>query len=231
VKKSFLLAAIAALILISLAAFSVGASAAGDWPHYRSFQDLASAATDVVRVEVLDEREDWFNPFLNPLPPEIDPYRLYTVYRLRVLDVFQGDAQVGDVIEVRLRVGAVVYGDLSIAIGDDLVLFLYASVIEGNPAFLVNPTQGAYRSRHLSGTFTILQNIHPRSRFVPLVTMGNLRQLAAENFGPSASGSATNETRMVWLTGTLLIAIVLRNRLWRMQFDSAVQQDTSRLDS
>ena len=222
-KKSCLLVAIAALVMISLVAFGGGASAAVDYPHYRSFRALASAATDVVRVEVLDEREEWFNAFLSPPPPEIDPYWLYTVYRLRVLEVFQGDAQVGDIIEVRELAWAIGSGNLPIAAGDDLVLFLHASLIEGEPAFLLNPTQSAYRFPPLRGAFIMLQNIHPRSRFVPPVTIGALRRLAAENFGPSASGSSTNELHTVLLLGALFMTIRVRNRLQQTHFPQSLK--------
>jgi len=184
----------------------------GDISPFHSFDAMATAATDVIRVEVLDERQEWINSFLSPLPPEFDPYRLYIVYRLRVLDVFQGDTRVEDVIEVRQRmhICEVLYwdvpaesidireirqqlryrddiqitgaGTVSIVVGDDLFLFLHTSFIEGNPALLINPAQSAYRFSPAG--IGRLQNLHIRP-WGPSVTIHDLRLLAEANFGPS----------------------------------------------
>ncbi|MCL2558864.1 MAG: hypothetical protein FWE07_00130 [Turicibacter sp.] len=129
-----------------------------DYPHYDSITHLASYATDVVRVEVLDERVEWLNTWLAPPPSEIDPYNLYTIYRIRVLEVFQGDATVGDILEVRQMGGetdslrVINTDEVSLAVGDDLVLFLRASYIENFPAVLLNPYQGAYHFASISAS-------------------------------------------------------------------------------
>ena len=122
-----------------------------DYPHYESIAHLASYATDVIRVEILDERAEWLNTWLEAPPPEIDPYNLYTVYRIKVLEVFQGDAAAGDILEVRQLGGqkdglrVINKDEVPLVVGDDLVLFLRASYIENFPSVLLNPYQSAYR--------------------------------------------------------------------------------------
>jgi len=118
---------------------------------YDSIEDLATDATDVVRAEVLDERVEKLNTFLEEPPPEIDPYMLYTVYRIKVLEAYQGKAAAGDIMEVRQLGGqlddelVVSLDFVPIAPGDDLVFFLRESYIENYPSVLVNAHQSTYK--------------------------------------------------------------------------------------
>ena len=147
------------------------------YPHYGSISHLASYATDVVRVEVLDERVDWLNAWLEP-PQGIDPYELYTVHRIRVLDVFQGDAAIGDILEVRQIGGEqddlrVINEDkVPLEVGDDLVLFLRASLIENLPSILLNPNQSAY---YFTAENEALESVNPENDLV--LTMEDLSQI------------------------------------------------------
>jgi len=118
----------------------------GSYKAYEYIDELASSATYIVRVEVLDERVERLNYAVSPA----SRYGIFTVNRLRVLDVFKGYTQVGDIMEVRQFGGQlgdekVIYsGQITFSIGDDLVLFL-TSRFDNKPAFLLNPTQSVYR--------------------------------------------------------------------------------------
>ena len=114
---------------------------------YEHIDELASRATYIVRVEVLDERVESID---TAIPPRSN-YRIFTVNRLRVLDVFKGDTEIGNIMQVRQFGGQlgdekVIYsGQITLPIGDDFVLFLSCRGIDNRPAYLLNPTQSVYR--------------------------------------------------------------------------------------
>lgn len=162
-----------------------------------SVDELASGSTDVVRVEVLDERIEWINI---ALPPEdglvgIDEelaatYYLHVVYSVRVLEVFQGNAEVGDIVEVmqmggRLDNVEVINDDMiPFALGDDLVLFLITfDFVEGLPSILSNPVQSVYRyapsiGRAMAANANAeLENVHPDNHLT--LTLEDLAQMRA----------------------------------------------------
>jgi len=129
-----------------------------DYPHYNSIEHLASHATEVVRVEVLDERIEMINSWSSPTNELEDTgggttetYDMFTVYRIKVLEVFQGDVSIGDILEVRQMGGQsddliVINLDRTpLVVGDDLVLFILSFDIEDLPSVLLNPRQSAYR--------------------------------------------------------------------------------------
>ncbi|MCL2400995.1 MAG: hypothetical protein FWC91_14795, partial [Defluviitaleaceae bacterium] len=132
-----------------------------DYPVYSSLEDLTLCALDIVRVEVLDERVGLVNILL-PTPgiPETQTsYEVYTIHRLRVLEVFKGDTEPGDIIEIRQAGGQ--YGNVHVvhpyrihfAEGDDVVLFLANPGLRFDihkPSLLVNPFQAAYFSNSSS---------------------------------------------------------------------------------
>jgi len=155
---------------------------AARYPQYNSIAHLASDATDIVRVEVLDERTELLNTWLEDIP--IVPYNIYTVYRLRVIEAFQGNATPGDILEVRQLGGQ--HSDRSvinavkapIAVGDDVVMFLRASYIVGYPSVLLNPLQTIYR-------FTdddVLESAHPGNGLV--LTVQYLEQISEGTLSP-----------------------------------------------
>ena len=80
---------------------SVITRVSASYPHYDSIDHLSEHATDIVRVEVLDERVQRLNTWLEAPPAGIDPYEIYTVYRIRVVEAFQGNVSPGDIMEVR----------------------------------------------------------------------------------------------------------------------------------
>jgi len=189
VKKIFVTIAVFALLVLA------GAGVMSlSWAWYEDFEQLASAATDVVRVEALDEREEWLNPWLGSPPPEMDPYRLYTIHRLLVLEVLQGETRPGDIIEVAQM--AAVQGDwyipgmeesrIPFATGDDLILFL-EFFDDAWPAVLVAPHQSAFWFPSRSESTedlpldTVLESVLLGDGFT--IAIEELVRLAEANFG------------------------------------------------
>ena len=123
-----------------------------NYPWHDDMECLSSHATDIVRVEVLDERVELINSWLSAPPAGVDPYDIYTVYRLRVIESFYGGAASGDIIEVRQIGGrqgdelVINYDAAPIAVGDDIVLFIQESQIEGFPHILLNPQQTIFHA-------------------------------------------------------------------------------------
>ena len=126
------------------------------YPHYLCIYTLTARAHDVVRVEVLDERVELVNILLAPLNYGItEMYRIHTINRLRVLEVFKGESEAGDIIEIKQYGGKlgyinVVNPDMApIVVGDDIVVFIgnpgiYFGIYN-LPSSLLSPFQAAYR--------------------------------------------------------------------------------------
>ena len=152
------------------------------YPHYDSIPHLASAATDIVRARILDERVERLNTWLEAPPPGVDPYDIYTVYRIKVLEVYQGGAAAGDVLELRQQGGKIgnemVTDDdyVSIGAGDDLVLFLRESYKANLPFVYLNSQQSIYRVKN--GT---LKSVNPGNDLT--LSFETLRQIADNNTG------------------------------------------------
>ena len=75
----------------------------------------------------------------------------FTVYRIKILEVFQGDVNVGDILEVKQLGGqsenliVISHDMIPFTIGDDLVMFLYSFNGPAMPASFLNPEQSVYR--------------------------------------------------------------------------------------
>jgi len=132
----------------------------GSYVNYESVEDLIHGATDIIRVQVLDERVELINVLL-PLEEYMreyiirsteEQYEIHTVNRLRILEVFEGSKQIGDIIEVAQLGGFWENTDLidpdrlEFIVGDELVLFLVDHGVDNLPTVLVNQSQAAYRS-------------------------------------------------------------------------------------
>jgi len=126
------------------------------FPSYSSVEELASRSTDVIRVEVLDERVELVNTILPQndyqeieVVPEV-AYEICTIHRLRVLEVFQGSSSVGDIVEVMQPGGQLentmvfVNDKLHLTVGEDVIIFL-VNHDTGIPMVRANPSQSAYR--------------------------------------------------------------------------------------
>jgi len=124
--------------------------AGGDEVIFDSIEDMMSFGSGsevyrdyVIRIEILDERVEWRNASLpfqderallflgdDPGWDHSDRYQPSTIHRVRVLEVFQGEVEVGDILEVGQSGGQIdnvhFMNDafLPLMPGDDLVLFL-----------------------------------------------------------------------------------------------------------
>jgi len=124
--------------------------------------ELTFIATDIVRGVILDERVEQLITLLPPpsgpdemyLSMRADFYQIHTIHRIMVSEVFMGDAQVGNVMEIAQpggRLGSAISTNsemLHFAAGDDLVLFVrtfYNSHGVNRPAIPITPFQSAYR--------------------------------------------------------------------------------------
>lgn len=135
-------------------------------------EELTEMATHIIRGEVLDQRVEWVDPSvprevivellidqgmtqeeidfeLYGVNFEIEP-RLMTIYRIQILEIFQGNHQIGDVIEVSQLGGEYeneqwfIADAIELSIGDEFILFLYSHEDIGFPYVLINHNQGAY---------------------------------------------------------------------------------------
>ena len=137
---------------------------------HESAEDMAEAATHVIRGEIIEQRSEWVRLTVSQeviqrlltgeelTEAEMEnialgrDLELVTVSYVQVLEVFQGNHVVGDVIEVMQLGGE--YGDdrwivedtLALDAGFDLVLFLVSWEMIEQPYSLVNHMQGVYRS-------------------------------------------------------------------------------------
>jgi len=162
------------------------------YSRFRNITHLASLTTDIVRVEVLDSRVERLNTWGYNPPEEIDPYSIYTIYRLRVMEVFQGDTIIEDIIEVR-QLGGQLDGlrvnteKAPLIVGNEAVIFLYASHIEGLPHVLLNPYQtiyhptanGTWKGAHLSNDFTF--TIPELEEIIEIISRPRIGDLTGNN--------------------------------------------------
>ena len=164
------------------------------FPQYRSIEHLASNATEIVRVEVIDERFEFINIWL---PPENEleetggdlneVYHLFAVNRVKILEVFQGNESVGDILEVKQLGGEtedlimISYDKVPFVVGDDIIMFLSSFGKDAMPASLLNPEQSAYRftqsneNARINGINDILESLNPNNDLI--LTLDDLRQI------------------------------------------------------
>ena len=132
----------------------------GDWIGFDSLEDMAEFSTDVVRAEILSSRVE---------EVEFEGYAfsdIYTFYTIQILEVFQGDLEVGNEVEMSQ------WGDglgregnwISIGVGDDLILFLVNHDSSAPAGF---PLQGVYRlSRQVSNS----EELDPTIELIPVLS-------------------------------------------------------------
>lgn len=187
-----------------------------DESEYHSLDDLIEfgLVNIVVKAEVLDERVEWLD-YTIPFSEEQSIYffgevreheprpELFTVHRLRVLDVFKGDVEVGDVVEVAQR-GGQIENFISYAIylrplsvGDILVFFLRDPNLDPArenfpvtlPLNLVNSLQGIYRLPAPSDGIVAfsadetLEGVPDQLAPSLTLTLDDLANMQRENFG------------------------------------------------
>ena len=167
-----------------------------DFVSVNDLDDLLFWTTDVIRAKVLDERVDKINTLIPSESTSPDAlqyfYEVFTIYRLKVLEVFKGDTFIDEIIELAISGGQ--YGNINIitdphtklAIGEDLVVFMRVPAIEGNPFFRSTMTQSLYKfaepisSDITRGMNVELENIHHHSIFT--ITVQDLMNIAETNF-------------------------------------------------
>ena len=125
----------------------------GDRLILRNIDELSLISTDVIRAEILDSRVECINISLSKYP-DSDYFMIHTIYRLRISEVYAGNAKIGDIVEImqmggRLGDRQLIYDhQLPLSAGDDLVFFLRNFEKEGFghlPMALVGGGQAVYR--------------------------------------------------------------------------------------
>jgi len=186
--------------------------------HIReSTEELLDLATHLIRGRVLDQRSVWYNPTLTPeattqllselgltedeIKTELENLtfeqedELITISRIEVLEVFQGDHQVGDIIEVMQGGGEygnerwIVEDRLDMELGSELILFLVSWEFAGFPYSLTSHIQGAYlvppaieHEEYLVEIENLDIELNPLSDADPItITIEDLIEIAEEN--------------------------------------------------
>jgi len=166
-----------------------------DWYHARSLDELVARSTDIVRVKVLTD--EWYKDGVNG--------SIFTMNPVRVTEVFKGNTQVDDIIDIAQRGGRrgnvmlVLRDRIDLEPGDDLVLFLRlmspSAFNRENVFSFPAQFQSVHRFPALSeegsiATFTFdeeleLESITGRRPGAALtLTVGDLKRIANESFGP-----------------------------------------------
>ena len=144
----------------------------GDFFILEDVEEMADLATDIISGKVLDSRvekvnlqptrdivvEDMLNQGMSQEEVDFElygigfepDYEIMTVYRVQVLEVFQGSLTIGEIVEV-MRIGGE-YGNqywfvadaIELEVDTELVLFLFSRRLTGNPFVLVSHIQGVY---------------------------------------------------------------------------------------
>jgi len=148
-KAAFILALLAMITHIAITRIgSLFTSSSRDIAVYENVDFMSYGRTDIVRAVILDRR------VVSISHRREHPY-FYTVNRIAVLEVFKGDAQVGDIMEIsqlrRHQPFRIINtpDPLSFSRGDDVILFMgmpHRSHITHLPASLLAGGQGVYRA-------------------------------------------------------------------------------------
>ena len=111
--------------------------------------ELARSSTDIIRAEVLDSREKKINTILGSSNLGCTANRFvksHTVYKLRVIEIFKGSTEVGDIVEIMIENKGSSNNQLSLFSGDDLVFFLRNFESGNLPMALEGGSQGVFRT-------------------------------------------------------------------------------------
>lgn len=211
----------------------VTANIMGNVILFASIDDIATFDTDVVRVEVLDANMEWVNA--SPSSQNTDEnspgfYMMCDIYQFRVLEVFKGHTEVGDIIEGLRFTGPFDSGSTLLDIGDDIVVFLYNNRRVENQPFSMHPYQAAYRvlstivyPQTIMGTALtrsipddlVLESVNPNNNLT--LTVGDLIRIAEENMPSPPSDPRRN---ILNLGHSRSFAITLDGTLWGFGLNS-----------
>jgi len=172
-----------------------------DYLIVNSVDDLLPYTTDVIRAIVLDKRVDKidisipleFTPLeFQDIPGIDDPYyEVYTIYRLKVLDVFKGATNIDDIIEIAIiggqfeNLNVIVSSATYLTIGDDLILFMNESIVVEGRFFKSTMTQSIYRfvepelNSLARGVDIPFESVNERNQLT--LTLSDLEEIAEAN--------------------------------------------------
>jgi hypothetical protein len=148
-----------------------------------SIEELSAFATEVIKAEVLDSRVERINTLLSDFDFDDEIAEqfimLHTVHRLRVLEVFDGGLEVGDIVEVMQKGGRLgnhelIYNrQLPLESGDSLIFFLRSFEAQGFghlPMALEAGSQAVYRIAPQNETNELEESIEDAFRANPSVS-------------------------------------------------------------
>ena len=216
------------------------------WP-FENIEEMRSVSSDIVQLEILDERAEWINIWENHdgvVPSERDLYDVYTIHRARVLDVFQGDLTIGEIIEVR-QIGGSLEGTVlrnpsmvNFSYGDNVVLFLgeaatshFVIMLPYQAAFIINDDGKLFGYHQMQGfddlglTWDILEQIQYDNGIesIPINNESNdmessdVESGSVENNDIESNGIVRIGTAIVGaVLAILLVILIMRNRKKRI---------------
>jgi len=161
-----------AIIFISLAFILTGCGTdnknkdveviSADYPYYESVDKLNEDTDAILKGYVISSKVREYNPNVNTVFPdnelanpggEPSKYKdmVYTVYSVKITEVYKGKYSIGDEMEIsqlggKTKSKEVIYTnsiDLKISDKDEYVFFL--NEIQGFPAEIMTPIQGCYK--------------------------------------------------------------------------------------
>ncbi|MCJ7843424.1 hypothetical protein MUB24_21615 [Lederbergia sp. NSJ-179] len=128
-----------------------------DYPSYSSIESLAQRADTIIKGTVLSSTVEEINDLietdskdekLNPGGKPDDVSNIYTVYSVKIADVYKGNYHVGDTIEVKQLGGKIgntsVITDEKVDIKNERDYIFFLETYENVPASLLNPIQSLY---------------------------------------------------------------------------------------
>jgi len=197
----------------------------------RDIDHLAQTATHIVRAEVLDDsRVEWINTLLGEpificchgdiIERDISRYyELFTVYRLRVLEVFKGDVEIGDILDLAQRGGRLGRYELvnerkiPIVYGNELIFFMSCATADGFghlPLLLNSSRHAVYHvpSPGADGNM-VLESFTPGNNVV--LTVGDLERIAEESFGTTPQPTPTPTSTPTPAPETLITLDIFNN--------------------
>ena len=190
------------IILIMLSACSSTTHISSWWLRLEDVDELMYYATHVVRVEVIGENVQRIDMRMSIHPDDAGPrYSIVTIYEVRITEIFQGEGNPGDIINVMQSGGRlgreewICNDKISFAIGDDVILFLNDFRAYNNLHFaLLTPWQSVFKitpSTALSPNATHMPSILTDGEIASLpgnhitLTPADLRAIAESNNIPA----------------------------------------------
>jgi hypothetical protein len=109
--------------------------------------EIARSSTDIIRAEVIDIKEERISPLLSDINAYGVGRYLHNVYELKVVEVFKGDSEIGEIVEAMQNI-EIGQNHVTLSTGSDFVLFLRGFESESSrhlPMAFEGGNQGVYR--------------------------------------------------------------------------------------